>query len=246
MKEDAKRSMRGRKPSLYLVVLLYLVICYVLDILSVKLQFPGMSLADIMDYCTDILSGEGSAAYFYSGTGANTLGNILRIVISLMAAVLGVGFVNYCLRVSRGGAADVGDIFDVFGIFFRVIWLRIVTGVFIVLWSLLFVIPGIVAAYRYSMAVYVLLDNPELSALECIRRSKEMTRGHKGELFVLDLSFIGWNLLTAVPFVSLFVLPYYQITTANYYNALSGCRPEPERPDGYGGGYDSTRDPWDM
>ncbi len=90
------------------------------------------------------------------------------------------------------------------------------------LWSLLFVIPGIIAAYRYSMALYVLIDNPELGALECLRRSKEMMRGNKFKLFVLELSFIGWILLATIPLVNIYVMPYMETTVCNFYNAVSG------------------------
>ena len=66
------------------------------------------------------------------------------------------------------------------------------------LWSLLFIIPGIVKAYAYSMTEYILYENPRLSAGEAIRISNAMTQGFKGELFVFDLSFILWNLLSAI------------------------------------------------
>lgn len=243
MKANARLSMRGRRPSVYLVALTYYVILYVLQVLTVRLQFPGMSLAGIAEYGMDVFSGNVTTVYTIPRISA--FGSLLNLAISLMALVIGLGFTNYCLRVSRGQEASFGDMFDVFGIFFKVIWLNIVTGVFVCLWSLLLVIPGIVAAYRYSMATFILLDDPELPALECIRRSKEMTMGHKAEIFVLDLSFIGWHILTAIPFVSLFVLPYVQTTFANYYNALSGYRPGPEYNDQPGQGYDNTRDPWD-
>ncbi|MGN1002816.1 MAG: DUF975 family protein [Oscillospiraceae bacterium] len=247
MKAEARLSMRGRKPSVYLVALAYYVIIYVLQVLAVKLQFPGLSMESILQYgsdLVDVLTGELENAAIYWGGKTSVLRNVLNLAITLMSVVIGVGFTNYCLRISRGQEASFGDIFDTFGIFFKVIWLNILTGIFVWLWSLLFIIPGIVAAYRYSLAVYVLLDHPELSALECIRRSKELTGGHKGKLFVLDLSFIGWNILTAIPFVSLFVLPYTQVTWANYYNTLSAYRPEPEQNDAPG--YDNTRDPWEM
>jgi uncharacterized membrane protein len=122
--------------------------------------------------------------------------------------------------------AGFGELFDGFGMFFKFLWLNILIGIFTFLWSLLFVIPGIVASYRYRMAIYIMIDNPEFSAMECIRRSKAMMAGRKWELFVLDLSFIGWGLLTAIPFVSLYVSPYIEITVANYYNALSGYIPQ--------------------
>lgn len=88
------------------------------------------------------------------------------------------------------------------------------------LWGLLFVIPGIVASYRYRQALYLLLDHPEMGIMECISESKRMMRGHKAELFILDLSFLGWSLLTIIPFVSVYVLPYMQSTYAIYYMHL--------------------------
>ena len=99
---------------------------------------------------------------------------------------------------------------------------KILMGIFIFLWSLLLVIPGIIAAYRYSMAMYLFFDDPEKGALECIRESKAMTYGYKGKLFVLDLSFIGWLILSIIPLVSIYTTPYMSTTKANYYRALRG------------------------
>lgn len=70
------------------------------------------------------------------------------------------------------------------------------------------------------MALYIMLDNPQLSALDCIRASKQMMDGRKGELFVLDLSFLGWYLLALFPFVTIWVTPYTSITEVNFYLAL--------------------------
>ena len=104
--------------------------------------------------------------------------------------------------------------------FFRLIALYIVESVFVFLWSLLFVIPGIVASYRYRLAIYLMLERPELGVMDCIRESKRLMNGRKGELFVMDLSFIGWTILTIIPFVSIFVTPYMQTTFAAYYLAV--------------------------
>lgn len=93
-------------------------------------------------------------------------------------------------------------------------------GIFIALWSLLLVVPGIIAAYRYRMALFLLLDNPEKSALACISESKRMMTGRKAELFVMDLSFIGWYILEIIPFVSIWVTPYTQLSYVIYYEAL--------------------------
>ncbi len=220
MKRNAREAMRGKNPSVYLVTFVYIIIINVLSSLSVRIELGNINFASMFEAAM--------MGYEPAVPELSLWGSLLLIAINLMTAVIGVGYRNYTLQVSRGIKAGVGEIFDSFGIFFKVIWLQIVTAVFIWLWSLLFIIPGIVAAYRYSFAVYILLDDPDKGALQCIRESKEMTYGYKGQLFVLDLSFIGWSLLTIVPFVSIFVSPYTFTTLANYYNELSGWRPEAE------------------
>ena len=111
------------------------------------------------------------------------------------------------------------------GLFFRVLWLGILEGLLIFLWSLLLVVPGIVAAYRYRQALYLLLDHPEKSAWQCLRESGALMSGHKWELFVLDLSFLGWAMLSAMfaP-VSIWLDPYRAITNAGFYNRLIAAR----------------------
>ena len=70
-------------------------------------------------------------------------------------------------------------------------------------------------------ALYLLLDHPEMGVTECIRESKRLMRGHKAELFILDLSFIGWALLSVIPFVSIYTIPYTEATYALYYCQLA-------------------------
>ena len=103
-------------------------------------------------------------------------------------------------------------------------------SLFTYLWALLFFIPGIVKALSYSMAPYILAENKGKSALECINESKEMTKGHKMELFVLGLSFIGWGLLCGITFgiAAIWVAPYMQATMANVYNSLKPVAPVAE------------------
>lgn len=94
---------------------------------------------------------------------------------------------------------------------------------FTFLWSLLFVIPGIIKAISYSMTGYILMDQPEVGAQDALKLSMEMTKGHKMEIFVMYLSFIGWGILTAITFgiVGIFYAgPYYQLTCAGYYKEL--------------------------
>ena len=95
-------------------------------------------------------------------------------------------------------------------------------AIFTCLWSLLFIIPGIIKAISYYMAYFVLADNPELSAKEALDESKRITSGHIGDLFVLYLSFISWVLLGAITcgLALIYVVPYMQTTMANYYLEL--------------------------
>ncbi|SHI80129.1 DUF975 family protein [Lutispora thermophila] len=92
------------------------------------------------------------------------------------------------------------------------------------LWYLLFIIPGIVKSYAYSMVPYILAENPNIGAREAINMSIEMTNGHKLDMFILDLSFLGWYLLGALLLGvgTLFVLPYDNATKAELYLVLSG------------------------
>ncbi|MBR3737125.1 MAG: DUF975 family protein [Eubacterium sp.] len=97
--------------------------------------------------------------------------------------------------------------------------LNLLQGIFTALWSLLFIIPGIVYYYKVYFTSFIMAERPELSWKEAIAISKKMTDGHKGELFVLDLSFIGWDFLTAITFglVGIYVAPYVYTTKALYY-----------------------------
>ena len=108
---------------------------------------------------------------------------------------------------------------------------------FVALWSLLFVIPGVIKSYEYRMVPYLLAEHPEMSSSEVLARSKEMMDGNKWAVFVLDLSFIGWVLLGAITMGLVFIFwtsPYINATEAALYHRLSGQ-------DSYGnGGYGQT------
>ena len=130
---------------------------------------------------------------------ASLLSTFADILTSLAGVVLSAGFVLYCMAIRRGERAEYLTLFDGFSIVGKVIGLTIVTSAFIFLWSMLFVIPGIIASYRYHFALFNLLENPDLSIMEALNMSKQQTLGYKSQLFMLDLSYIGWNLLAGLP-----------------------------------------------
>lgn len=107
--------------------------------------------------------------------------------------------------------------------FLQTFLIGLMTSIFTALWSLLLVIPGIVKAYSYSMAYYVKADNPDYTWNECINESKAMMKGHKADLFIQDLSFIGWMIVGAlcIGVGTLWVIPYQQATRAQFYNEIA-------------------------
>lgn len=252
LKREAKASMARRRPSTYLVVLAYLLIVLVLQFLSMRIRYPGLDWQALTTLYAGSLEQQEAILLSLLYGGPGTIGMLLFYAIEIMSLIVGLGFVSFCLLVSRREEAGFGSLFDGFGIFFRALWLSILRALLLMLWALpaligavfaamylqgfgdetfVYLAAGlnivglvleIIAAYRYSMCFFILLDAPDKGAFQCLRESRDMTRGYKGKLFVLDLSFLGWMLLSAIPFVILYTLPYMQVTQANYYRVLSG------------------------
>ena len=216
LKANAKIDIKQTKPNVILVTLVYVLIIYVLELLSAKLSGEILQLKMLL---TAAYNGETS--FILPQIEITPAASIIVLALGIMSTILGVGYSLFCLNAVRHRAPAYGNLFDPFGMFFRVLWLNILMSIFVALWSMLFFIPGIIAAYRYRMAVYILLDHPECSALECIRESKLLMQGHKAELFVLDLSFIGWSILCIIPFVTLWVSPYMELTNVWFYVSLA-------------------------
>lgn len=117
--------------------------------------------------------------------------------------------------------SDMGFAFSS-GHYWNIILTLFLKNLFIFLWSLLLLIPGVIKTYAYAMVPYLLAENPEMEYKEALETSDDMTRGHKWEMFVLDLSFLGWYLLASLLFGLgfYFVHPYYNATHAELYLAL--------------------------
>ena len=130
------------------------------------------------------------------------------------------------LGLTQNKSPEAGDAFTGFYDFWTAFKVGFFQGLFTFLWSLLFVVPGIIKYFSYSMAMYIVAENPGMSSLEAISRSKEMMNGRKMDLFVLGLSFIGWILLGYITFgiAYIWVIPYMSTTYANFYNKVKGER----------------------
>ena len=142
----------------------------------------------------------------------SSLGSLLRI---FLYNVLSVGFaVAFLLLLRNGDDRLTSNMFEVsFRGYLHKVWGMFLMSLFIVLWMLLFIIPGIVKSFSYAMTPYILEENPELTANEA------MMKGHKFDLFWLYLSFIGWILLSifTLGIGLLWLAPYMQTATAAFY-----------------------------
>lgn len=148
---------------------------------------------------------------------------LLGVMVSLViGGPMTLGITKYFLQLKRGQNPAIEALFDGFKNFLPSFLLPLISGIFVFLWSLLLVIPGIIASLRYSMAFFILNDNPELTAMDALNKSKEMMVGHKGRLFMLYLSFIGWAILCAFTFGigGIFLVPYMYVSFANFYDNL--------------------------
>lgn len=147
------------------------------------------------------------------------VGSIASFVI---APAFSLALCMFFLKLTKGEEVSVVDVFAGFNKTGRALWLNILISVFTFLWSLLLVIPGIIKAYAYSMSFYVLADNPELTASEALAKSQSIMRGHKMDLFILELSFIGWYFVVGLTFglAAIYVAPYMHATIANFYNSI--------------------------
>lgn len=149
------------------------------------------------------------------------------IINLILGGVWPLGMAIYSLKFVNGESVGTGDIFGGFNNLIPSFCVYFLVGIFTFLWSLLLIVPGIIKAMSYSMSYYVLAENPELSAMEAINKSKEMTKGHKWDIFVTYLSFIGWMLLASLTLGIgyLWLIPYMNMTMANIYNQLSKKEP---------------------
>ena len=157
------------------------------------------------------------------------LANVIPVVGSIAAAIVvipafSIAMVIVYLKLVSGVKPEIAELFQHFNKFWASFKVTFFMGLFTMLWSLLLYIPGIIKGLSYSMSMYILAENPDMPALEAIDRSKKMMDGHKMELFVLMLSFIGWYLLCMVTFgiAAIYVVPYMSATLANFYNNIKG------------------------
>ena len=196
IKAESRSLLRTGEVNPFRMTLFYLLITLVLDMIN-----SGVS------YMIDSAGGFTVLSFSF-----------VSILVGLVALVLNAGYYCYCFGILRREEMPYESLFDAFPFAGKVILLSIVEGIFIFLWSMLFVIPGIIAAYRYSFAMLNLCENPELGVMEALNLSKQQTNGYKMQLFLLQLSFIGYQIAAV-----LIALLYEYVIISYLPDSLSGA-----------------------
>lgn len=170
-----------------------------------------LAISVLCSFAIELLFTKGSMIY-----------NCLTLVASFFSSTLSVGFYYYVLKMVRGNDYQKEDLFKFVGNILPIVAISILMMVFVLLWSVLLIIPGIVAALSYSMVFYLYVENPEYTPMEYLSQSKEMMKGYKWDYFVFELSFLGWILLGIITFgIGLvWVIPYVTIAQTIYYDEL--------------------------
>lgn len=140
----------------------------------------------------------------------------------LVLLPLSWGFWVLFLSMAHGEQVEIGQMFDCFKDYKRLWTTLFLQGLYTWLWSLLLLIPGIIKQYSYAMTVFVLKDNPDMKNNEAIEKSMELMDGHKMKLFLLDLSMIGWYILSicTLGIGLFFLIPYIYTAHAHFYEDL--------------------------
>jgi len=164
-----------------------------------------------------ITAGFGSAEETASGFTYS-----IDLVTLILTGPLTVGICGICLNLLRGREPDVAELFTPFKNFASVFLLYFLNTLFTALWMLLLIVPGIIKSLSYSMSYFIMAENPSISQADARRTSMRMMEGHKWELFCLEISFIGWLLLSALTFGILlcWVIPYMYTAQAAFYENI--------------------------
>ncbi|MGL5754907.1 MAG: DUF975 family protein [Paraclostridium sp.] len=155
-----------------------------------------------------------------NSTEGSMFGMSLNIIGFLVYGSMQVGMSRFTLKLARKDqTTQFNDLFSGFDVFIKALVMNLILGVCVSIGMILFIIPGVIIGLMFSQANYILAENPEKSAIECLKESSRMMKGYKFNFFVLQLSFIGWLILATLTFGIglLWYVPYYQMTMTNFY-----------------------------
>ena len=187
---------------------------------NVSFEYAGQTILSTSGGINDQLSALLIGSAIYIAIAAI----LLAAVYFVLGSVIETGYARFNMELVDRTEAKIESLFTYFYNWKTTAATRFLKTLYTFLWSLLFIIPGIIASYSYAMTGYILAEHPELTASEAIARSKEMMSGNRFRLFCLHLSFIGWAILCAftMGIGNLWLNPYRQASVAAFYREVSG------------------------
>ena len=146
----------------------------------------------------------------------------------IIGPALSIGIVMIYLNMAKGVKPNFSDVFNGFDLFSKSLLLQLLTEIFVFLWSLLFIVPGIIKSIAYSAAPYILAENPQKNVREILKESENLMMGHKKDYFILTMSFLPWIFLSALTFGIglIYVVPYMDMTMTNFYLSIKPVETE--------------------
>lgn len=147
------------------------------------------------------------------------IGIIIPIITLVITGPLTIGQCKFFINLANRSNPKFSDLWYGFNNILKAIGVTLLVGVIVFIGTILLIIPGIILSFMYSQVYYIMSENPEMSIIDCLKESSRIMKGHKMDLFVLELSFLGWIILTGITFgiAGLYVLPYYSATLTNFY-----------------------------
>jgi len=217
-KEFAKKQLKGRWT-------VPVVMTLIISLISLLFEIPDyIRLIISPSFWDSVNSGAGVEQYISLWEGVNSSSSCVTTIIQVVvAAILEVAAINLFIKMSRSPEpVSLGDFVEGLNNWARAILGALWQFLWVFLWSLLFIIPGIVKAIAYSQMFYIICEYKDVSVTKAMRISMIITKGHKWDLFVLDLSFIGWAFLCifTLGIGSFWLDPYIRMSKVNAYHAL--------------------------
>ncbi len=219
IKREAKEFAFKNKWNMWKPILVFMAIGFVFGLVT-ELMGIGPKYAFVEDPQLGVI---------LQNTNPSIIYDILEIVLSIAMIPISIGYIWYILCLIRGHKIELKEMFTKYFKFtLKIFCVELVIGLLACLWSILFIIPGIIFAYKMAMSQFILADevdeNTKVKAV--MNKSKEMMDGHKMDLFVFQLSFIGWFFLVGITFgiAAIWVVPYYNVASTMYYEKLKALK----------------------
>ena len=201
LKENAKKSLKGKYKNAIIVLL----------------------IAGVITFLVSFVSGIIGGALDFNENNTKTLNSIISFFV---IGLFYFDYLSFFLKISRNKEVEVNELWSKTNMYLSYLGLSILVGIIVSIGFVLFIIPGIILALMYSQVFFIMLDDEKIGITDAMKKSREMMNGHKWEYFVLILSFFGWMFLGILTFgILLFwVVPYMNVTTCNFYNQLKGAK----------------------